>query len=162
MLVRQHPFRRLLRYQKAAEGTNGDCLGHFRRHQIDERTTGAGGGVINHHVGAADLALDQAEQPLDLIGVGGIAGKGVSAGLAAQRTELSDLARGERDANALAGKQPRQRCAQAFAGADDKGGRVFRRLHRRVPRWGESPYLCGRCAGATRRLREPVERLIEG
>jgi hypothetical protein len=98
MLVRQHPFRRLLGDQEAAEGANGDRLRHFRRHQIDERAARASGGVINHHVGAADLALDQAEQPLDLIGVGGIAGKGVSAGLAAQRAELCGLASRASDA----------------------------------------------------------------
>ena len=38
----------------------------------------------------------------------------------------SGRARGERDANALAGKQPRQRCAEALAGADDQGNLVFR------------------------------------
>ena len=47
--------------------------------------------------------------------------------------ELFDLARGNRDTKAFAREQPRQRCAQAFAGADDESGLVFRRFHRRIP-----------------------------
>ena len=90
-------------------------------------------GVVDDDIGRADLALDQAEQPLDLLGLGRIAGKGVGAGLGAERAELFDLARGERDLDAFAREQPRQRCAQAFAGADDQGGLVFRHFHARAP-----------------------------
>ena len=82
-------------------------------------------GVVDDHVGRADLALDQAEQPLDLLGLGGVAGKGAGAGLAAERAELFGVARGQRDPDALAGEQPRQRGAQALAGADDQGGLVL-------------------------------------
>ena len=65
--------------------------------------------------------------------VGGIAGKGARAGLRAKRAELFDLACRQRDLDAFAGKQPRQRRAQALAGADDEGVLVFWRFHRRSP-----------------------------
>ena len=73
------------------------------------------------------------EQPLDFVGLGGVAGKGAGAGLGAERAELFDFARGERDLDAFAREQPRQRCAQAFAGADDQGNLVFWQFHGRGP-----------------------------
>ena len=104
MLVRQHPLRRLLRHQEAAEGADGDRLRDLGRHQVDKGTARAAAGVIDHEVGRAELALDQAEQPLDLVGVGGVAGKGAGPGLGAERAELLDLARGQRDLDALLGE----------------------------------------------------------
>ena len=134
MLVGQHPLHRLLRHQEAAKGRDRDGLRHFRRHQISEGAAGPPAGIVDHHVRRSDLALDQAEQPLDLIGIGGVAGEGAGAGLGAQRAELSGLARGQRDPDALAGQQPRQRGAEAFAGADDQGSLVFGYFHARLPR----------------------------
>jgi hypothetical protein len=90
-------------------------------------------GVVDHHVGHADLALNQSEQPLDVVGLGGVAGKGPRPGLGAQRAELFDCARGQRDTDALAGEQPRQRRTEAGADADDQGCFVFRYFHGRSP-----------------------------
>jgi hypothetical protein len=78
-------------------------------------------GVVDDDIGRADLALDHAEQTLDFLGFGRIAGKGTGAGLGAERAELFDLARGEGDLDAFAREQPRQRCAQTLACADDQG-----------------------------------------
>ena len=91
MLVGQHALRRLLRHQETAERADRDRLRDLGRHQIDERAARPPAGVIDHEVGRADLALDQAEQPLDLVRIGGVAGKGAGAGLAAERAELFDL-----------------------------------------------------------------------
>ena len=66
--------------------------------------------------------------------LGGVAGKGAGAGLGAERAELFDLACGERNPDALAREQPRQRCAQSLAGADDQGSLVFWHFHGRGPR----------------------------
>ena len=97
----------------------------LRRHQIGESAARASAGVVDHDIGRADLALDHAEQTLDFLGFGRIAGEGTGAGLGAERAELFDLARGERNLDALAREQPRQRCAQPFTGADDQGNLVF-------------------------------------
>ena len=56
--------------------------------------------------------------------VGGVAGKRTGAGFVAERAELFDLARGQGYPKALSGEQPRQRCAEALAGADDQGDLV--------------------------------------
>ena len=74
------------------------ALRDIRRHQIGEGAARPSAGVVDDDVRRADLALDHAEQPLDLFGLGGVAGKGAGAGLGAERAELFDLARGERDA----------------------------------------------------------------
>jgi hypothetical protein len=133
MLVGQHAAHRLLRHQKAAEGADRDGLGYIGRDQIGECAPRPPAGIVDDEVGRADLAFDQAEQALDFLRIGGIAGKGAGAGLGAERAELFDLARGQRHLDALARKQPRQRCAKTFAGADDQGVLVFWRFHARVP-----------------------------
>ena len=133
MFVGQHALYRLLRHQEAAEGRDRDRIGDVGRHQIGEGAARPPAGVIDDEIGCGDLALDLAEQPLDVVGVGGIAGKGAGAGLGAERAEFFDFAGGERDADFFAGKQPRQRCAQSLAGADDQGGLVGWRLHGRSP-----------------------------
>ena len=133
MLVRQHSLGRLLRHQKAAEGADRDRLRDIRRHEVGEGAAGASAGVIDDDIRRADLALDQPEQPFDFLRIGGVAGKGPAPGLGAERAELLDFPRGQRDADALFGEQPRQRCAQAFAGADDQGDLVVRRFHGHCP-----------------------------
>src|SRR5450432_3596666 len=88
--------------------------------------------IVDHHVGHADLAFDQPEQPLDVVGLGGVAGKGLRAGLGAECAEFFDFACRQRDTDALAREQPRERGAEAFAGADDQGRLVFWRFHLRL------------------------------
>src|SRR4051812_28761041 len=130
MLVRQHALRRLLCHQEAPESGHRHRLSNFCRHEIDEFSAGPAARVVDHEIGRADFALDQAEQSLDLFRIGGVTGIGASAGLVAERAELLDLARSQRDANVLAGEQPRQRGAEALAGADDQGNLVGRTIHR--------------------------------
>ncbi len=133
MPVGQHALRRLLRHQEAAEGAHCDGLLNIRRHQVGEGAAGPSTGVIDHHVGAADLALDKSEQALHLVGISGVAGKGTGAGLRAERAELFDLPRRQCNADALLGQQPRQRGAEAFAGAHDQGDLVFWQFHGPLP-----------------------------
>jgi hypothetical protein len=104
-------------------------LGDLRRHQVGEGAAGAAAGVIDHDIRRPDLALDHPEQPLDLVGIGGVAGKGPCPGLGADRAKLFDFPRRQRNADALPGEQPRQRCAETLAGADDQGDLVVRRFH---------------------------------
>ena len=89
MLVGQHAPHRLLRHQESAERADRDGLRHIRRHQIDKRAARPRAGVVDHHVGAGELAFDRPEQALDLVRVGGVAGKGARIGFTAQRAELS-------------------------------------------------------------------------
>jgi len=51
------------------------------------------------------------------------------AGLGAEGAELLDFPRRQRNTDAFARKQPGQRCAEAFACADNQRGFVFRNLH---------------------------------
>src|ERR1700730_10051262 len=150
VLVGQHPFYGLLRDQKAAERADRDRLRHVGRHQIGEHATRPAAGVVDDHVGRPDLTLDQAEQALDLVRVGGIAGKGAGAGLAAERTQLFDPAGRQRDPKAFAGKQPRQRGAEALAGADNEGGLVVRLFHERLP------FLSASCFQLRNPARQPA------
>jgi hypothetical protein len=133
VLVRQHADRRLLRHQKAAEPADRDRLGDIGGHEVDERAARPSAGVVNHQIRYRDLALHQPEQALDFVGVGGVAGKGAGAGLGTERAEFFDSACRQRDADTLFGEQPRQRRAEAFAGADDQGGLKDRRFHKRCP-----------------------------
>src|SRR5262249_47817394 len=105
---------------------------------------------------------DHAEQTLDLFGLGGVAGKGAGAGLGAERAELFDLARGQRDLDAFACEQPRQRGAQAFAGADDQGNLVLRYFHGRGPRMVGTWYLGAQSGKATRGGEDQVEIALVG
>jgi len=129
MPIGQHPFQSLLRHQEAAERADRDRLGDIGGDQIDERAACPGAGIVDHEVGRGDLALDEAKQPLDVIGSGGVAGKRLCPGLAAERAKLFAAACGERDADAFTGQQPRQRCTEALAGADNQSGLVVRLFH---------------------------------
>ena len=111
--VGQHAPRRLLGDQEAAEGADRDRLLDLGRHQIDERHRARARWHCRRRRRARRLALDSAEQARDLIGIGGVAGKGLGAGLGAERGELVDLARRERDVHAFAREEPRQRRAEA-------------------------------------------------
>jgi len=91
-------------HQEAAERADRDRLRHLGRHQIDERAARPRACIIDYEIRRADLAFDQAEQPFDLFRIGCVAGIGVRAGLAAERAELLDLARGKRDVDLLAGE----------------------------------------------------------
>ena len=155
-------MRRLLRHQKAAKGRNRDGVGDLRRHQIGEGAARPSAGVIDDDIGRADLALDHAEQPLDLVGLRRVASKGAGLGLRAECAELFDLARGERDLDAFAREQPRQRCAQPFAGADDEGGLVLRNFHGRDPRMVGTWYLSAQSGKATRGREDQVEIPLVG
>jgi hypothetical protein len=101
----------------------------------------------------ADLALDYAEETLDFLGLGRIAGKGTGAGLGTERAEFFDSARGEGNLDAFAREQPRQRCAQSFAGADDQGNLVFWNFHERSPEKTGTWYLGAQSRKATRKRR---------
>ena len=80
------------------------ALCDIRRHQVDKGAARSSAGVVDDQIGRGDLALNQAEQALDVTGIGGVAGKGARAGLAAERAKFFDFARRQRDANALACK----------------------------------------------------------
>lgn len=146
MLVRQHALGRLLRHQEAAIGADRDRVRDVGRDKVDERSARTAAGVVDDEIRRADLALDEAKQPLDLIRLGGVAGIGFCAGLGAERAKFLDLARGQRDANVLRGEQPRQRGAQAFAGADDESDLVFRMFHGVISRGRDVADLCIRRA----------------
>ena len=70
--------------------------------QIGERTACPSAGVVDHEIRCTDFALDLAEQPFDIVGVGGIAGKGAGPGFGAERAELFDLACSQRNLDAFA------------------------------------------------------------
>jgi len=133
VLVGQHSRRGLLRHQKAAERADRDRLRDIGGHEIDEGSALPSACIVDDHIGHPDLAFDQPEQALDVIGLAGVAGKGARAGLGAKRAELFDVACGQRDTNAFAGEQARERCTEACAGADDQGDFVFRDFHGRFP-----------------------------
>jgi len=97
---------------------------------VDKSPARPSAGIIDHHIRRPAFALDQTKQALDLVGICRIAGIGARAGFRTQRAELFDAAGRQRDANAFAREQPRQRGAQARAGADDQGLLVFGGLHR--------------------------------
>src|SRR4029453_14718240 len=82
--------------------------------------------------------------------------KGAGAGLGAERAELFDLARGEGHLDAFAREQPRQRCTQPFAGADDQGNLVFWQFHGRGPPVAGTWYLGAQSRKATRGWRGQV------
>src|SRR5207245_4226476 len=68
----------------------------------------------------AALLLPRCKCRVDLRRVGGIAAQGERRGLLRQRAELRDIARGKRDPHSLLREQPRERCAEAAAGAYDE------------------------------------------
>src|SRR6185369_8536690 len=130
--------------------------------QIGKGTARPSAGVVDDDIGRADLALDHAEQTLDLFGFGRIAGKGAGAGLGAERAVLLDLARGEGNLDAFAREQPRQRGAQPFAGTDDKGNLVFWNFHERSPEKTGNWYLGAQSRKATRGGQDHVEIPLVG
>lgn len=140
-LVRQHALQRLLRDQETAEGADGNGGGDIGRREFDERAAGALAGIVDDDVGGADLRFDILEELRHVVGLRGIAGEGFGAGLAAERIELAGIARGEGDADALLRQQARERCADAFAGADDQGRFVVRDIHGRTS-GGSTLFMC--------------------
>ena len=96
-----HALRRLLRDQEAAERRHCDRPLDLGGNEFNERPARTATGVIDHNIRCSDLALDQAEQPLDLLRLGGIAGIGARAGFSAERAELLDAAGAKCDANSL-------------------------------------------------------------
>ena len=132
-MVGQHPFHGLLRHQESAKGADRNRLRDIGGNEVDEGAARPPAGVVDDEVGYRDFTLDQPEQALDLVGLGRVAGKRACAGLAAERAELFDLAGRQRNPNAFAGKYPRQRGAEAFAGADNEGGFILRDFHGRFP-----------------------------
>jgi hypothetical protein len=127
--VGQHAHHRLLRHQETAERADRDGLRHVGGGKIDKGAARPAAGIVDDDIGHADIAFHRLEQPRHAGRVGGVAGKGGGAGVAAQRIELVDIAGGQRDADALAGEQPRQRGAEPLAGADDQGSFVLRNIH---------------------------------
>src|ERR1700739_2748619 len=57
MLVGQHPLRRLLRHQKAAERADHDGLRDLRRYEVEKGTAGTRARIVDDKVGGGDLAL---------------------------------------------------------------------------------------------------------
>src|SRR5207245_6142680 len=84
------------------------------------------------------------------------------AGLGAERAELFDFARGEGNLDAFAREQPRQRCAQSFAGADDQGNLVLWNFHERSPEKTGTWYLGAQSRKATRGGQDHVEIPLVG
>jgi hypothetical protein len=95
-------------HQKAAECADRDRPRHVGWCQIDEGAARAAAGIVNHHIRRADVALDGGEQFRHVIRAGGVAGKCLRAGLAAQRGQLFGAPGGQRNTNALTSEQPRQ------------------------------------------------------
>ncbi len=60
--VRQHALDRLLRHQEAAEGADRDGLRHIGSRKFHEGAARPAAGIVDHHVGCADVALDRFEQ----------------------------------------------------------------------------------------------------
>ncbi len=134
----------MLSHQETAERAHGDGVLHLGRNQFEERAASPCTGVVDDDVRRSDFAFHKAEQASDLVIVCGIAGKGACAGLGAKRAELFDAARGKRDLDAFAGKQPRQRRTQAGACADNQGIPVSGLFHNKFPRLIDDGGVSGR------------------
>ena len=135
--------------RKPPKRRNGNRLRNIRRNQVGESAARPSAGVVDDDIGRAHLALDQAKETFNLLGFGRIAGKGTGAGLGAERAKLLDLAGGEGNLDAFAREQPRQRCAQSFAGTDDQGNLVFWNVHERSPEKTGTWYLGAQSGRAT-------------
>src|SRR6185503_13767050 len=79
-------------------------------------------GVVHDEVGHAPFLANRIEQGLHLVPLARVAGDRDRPGFLQQRRELFGIARRERDLHAFLCEQPRERCAQAAAGADDQCG----------------------------------------
>ena len=130
-LVGQHPLHRLLRHQKAAERADRDGLRHIGCSQIDEGAARSPTGIVDDDIGHADIPLHRVIQSRHAVRIGGVAAERLGAGIAAQRIEFARVAGSHCHADALAGEQPRQRGAEARAGADDQGCFIMRNIHGR-------------------------------
>ena len=100
--VRQHPPRRLLRHQEAAERADRDAPA--RTSAGTSSANGAarpGAGVVDHDVGHADVAFDLREQRARPSS-GSVASQAKARAPVSrrQRAELVDVARGQRDPHA--------------------------------------------------------------
>ena len=83
MLVRQHAFAACCATRKPPKALTAIELRDLGRHQIDEGAARPRAGVVDDKIGRGDLALDQAKQALDLLGVGGVARKRACPGFGA-------------------------------------------------------------------------------
>jgi len=102
---------------ESREGADGHRLGHIGRHQIDEHAR-ALPLAYRRPRRRCDFALNQPEQALDLVGIGSVAGKARAPVSLQTRAELSIWRAASATRMPSRAKQPRQRCTQALAGAD--------------------------------------------
>ena len=99
-----------------------DRLADFLAVEPGQRAALAIAGVENDQIGNAVFGDRRIEQRIDGSAVAGVARARRRAGFRDEAGELAGIARGHRHRHALLRAQPRQRCTQARAGADDKDG----------------------------------------
>ena len=120
--ARQHQLRCLLADQKTAIAGDEQRLAHLLPVEAGKRAALAVARIVDHQVGHAVVGDRRVEQRIHGSAVDGVAYARRRAGLGDQPGQLAGVARRHRHRHALRRAQPRQRCAEARARADDERG----------------------------------------